>query len=190
MSRRKELEFSDQELASEIRSGSGVAFERLMRRYERLVYKVAYGFTGSGESAMDVTQNTFLKVHARLGSWRAEASLKNWIARIAANEAMNWARTNRRHPTSRLEDEDIFLTPEPPQEEILRGREAREALQRSLSVLNPRHRLAVVLRYYQGMSTREIASVLECSEGTARNILFRSLRKLRSALAESQEALP
>ena len=189
MSREKDLEFSDQELASEIRSGSGVAFERLMRRYERLVYRVAYGFAGNDEQAMDITQETFLKVHARLGSWRHEGQLKNWIARIAANEAMNWKRSRRRHPTESLE-ENVFLQLDPPQEERLHARETQEALQRSLSSLNPRQRLAVVLRYFQEMSTREISGVLECTEGTARNILFRGLRKLRSVMAASEEALP
>jgi RNA polymerase sigma-70 factor (ECF subfamily) len=183
------LDFSDQQLVSEIRSGSGVAFERLMRRYGRLVYRVAYGFTRNGDSAMDVTQDTFLKIHARLGSWRCEGDLKNWIARIAANEAMNWKRSAQRHPTHAL-DEDVFLQSDPPQEERLRERETQLALHRSLSSLNPRQRLAVVLRYFQGMSTREISAVLECTENTARNILFRSLRKLRSVMAESEEALP
>ena len=178
--------FSDEELVGEIRSGSSVAFERLMRRYERLVYRVAYGFTGDGDSAMDVTQETFLKVHGRLRSWRGEGALKNWIARIAANEAMNWKRSTRHHSTCEL-DEDLFLQPDPLQEEALEAREAHQSLHRSLSSLNPRHRLAVVLRYFEGMSTREISAAIECSEGTARNILFRSLRKLRSSLTESEE---
>lgn len=188
MSREKDLDFSDARLVDEARSGSGVAFAQLMRRYQRLVYRVAYGFTGDGESAMDITQDTFLKVHSRLDGWRREGDLKNWIARIAANEALNWNRSRRRHPTTEL-DEDLFLLPEvSPQEELLHERETRDALHRSLSSLNPRHRLAVVLRYFQGMSAREISGVLECSEGTTRNILFRSLRRLRSVMAESEEA--
>ena len=189
MSREKGLEFSDQELVSEIRSGSSVAFEQLMRRYERLVFRVAYGITGNDEHTMDITQETFLKVHARLGSWRREGQLKNWIARIAANEAMNWSRSLRRHPTCEL-NEAAFLQPDPPQEDSLLERETRDALHLSLSSLSPRHRLAVVLRYFRGMSTREISGVLECSEGTTRNILFRSLRKLRSVMTDSEEALP
>lgn len=189
MSLENGLEFSDQELVTEVRRGSSVAFEQLMKRYERMVFRIAYGFAGNDEQAMDITQETFLKVHSRLGSWRREGELKNWIARIAANEAMNWSRSRRRHPTCEL-DEDVFLQPDPPQEESLIERETREALHRSLSSLNPRHRLAVVLRYFRGMSTREISGVLECGEGTTRNILFRSLRKLRSVMADSEEALP
>jgi len=184
-----DMDFSDQELVREIRSGSSVAFEQLMRRYSRLVHRVAYGFIADYESAMDITQETFLKVHARLESWRGEGNLRNWIVRIAANEAMNWNRLRRRHPTVDL-DESVFLQPEPPQEEALLRREAHDSLHHSLSALNPRQRLAVVLRYFQGMSTRQIGSVLECSEGTARNILFRGLRKLRAVLTDSEEALP
>jgi RNA polymerase sigma-70 factor (ECF subfamily) len=188
MTRGEELEFSDRELVSEIRAGSAVAFEHLMRRYERLVYRVAYGLIGDGESALDITQETFLKVHEQLGSWRGEGDLKNWIARIAANQALNWKRSRERHRTCEL-DEDVLVRPDPPQEARLHAREAHEALHRSLTSLSPRHRLAVVLRYFQGMSTREISGVLECSEGTARNILFRSLRKLRSITVSSEEAL-
>jgi len=182
------VEFTDQQLADEIRAGSAVAFERLMQRYRRLAYRVAYGFTGDSESAMDVTQETFLKVHARLASWRHEGELKNWIARIAANEALNWNRSRRRHATVEL-GEELFLLEDPSQERALTERETRDALHRSLASLSPRHRLAVVLRYFQGLSPREISSVLECSEGVARNILCRSLRKLRSSLTQSEETL-
>ena len=188
MRRRTGLDFSDQALVSEIRSGSSVAFERLMRRYERLVYRVAYGFTRDVTSAMDVTQETFLKVYSRLDSWRGEGDLKNWIARIAANESLNLVRAQKRQPTAPLED-DLFLQTDPTQEQGINLLDTRETLHRSLETLNPRQRLAVILRYFRGMSPRQISTVLECSEGTTRNILFRSLRKLRSELIATEEAL-
>ena len=183
------MDFDDRDLVREIRAGSKVAFERLMRRYGRLVYRIAYGFTGDRESAMDVAQETFLKVHTRLAEWREEGDLRNWVARIAANEGLNFRRSARRHPTCEL-DEAVFVRPDPPQEEKLIARESRDALHRSLSALTPRQRLAVVLRYFEGRSAREIGGVLECSEGTARNILFRSLRKLQSVLSETEGSLP
>jgi len=159
-----------------------------MRRYSRLAYKVAYGFLGDVESAMDVTQATFLKVHERLDSWRGEGDLKNWIARIAANESLSLVRSRKRHPTTPLED-DLFLQSDATQERGIDALDTREALRRSLESLNPRQRLAVILRYFRDMSPRQISTVLECSEGTARNILFRGLRKLRSELIASEEAL-
>jgi len=188
MTRGQDLDFSDQQLVDEIRAGSSVAFSRLIERYGRLVHRVAFGFTGDGESAMDVAQETFLKVHAGLDRWRGEGELKNWIARIAANEALNRRRTEQRHPTCEL-DESVFLRSDPTQEDDYRAGESHQALYRSLKSLKPRPRLAVVLRYFQGMSTREISAVLECSDGTARNILFRSLRKLRSTLTNTEETM-
>lgn len=183
------MEFTDQELAREIRSGSGVAFERLMSRYERLVYRIAYGFTGDHAAAMDVAQETFLKVYAGIDRWRGRGELKNWVARVAANEAMNWRRHATRHPTSAI-DGDGFLADEPDPSDRFIGHETRQSLHRSLEILAPRQRLAVVLRYFEGMSGREISSALDCSEGTTRNLLFRSLKKLRSVLSESEEVLP
>ncbi len=182
------MEFNDRELANEIRSGSNVAFEQLMRRYSRLAYKIAYGFLGDVDHAMDVTQTTFLKVYERLGSWRGEGDLKSWIARIAANESLNLVRAQKRRPTTPLED-DLFLQSDPTQEQNIGLRDSREALHRSLESLSPRQRLAVILRYFRGMTPSQISAVLECSEGTTRNILFRSLRKLRSELIATEEAL-
>ena len=182
------MEPSDVQLVQEIRGGSGVAFERLMGRYERLVFKVAYGFTGERESALDVTQNVFLKVHRRLSSWRSEGELKSWIARIAANEALNWKRREKRYGDAEV-GEDRFIQPDPPQEGRIRDSERRELLRRSLAELNPRQRFAIVLRYFHGMSSREISEILQCSDGTVRNVLFRSLRKLRSVLSTKKEAL-
>jgi len=183
------LEFGDETLVEEIRSGSSVAFASLMRRHERLVHRVAFGFVGDRDEALEIVQETFLKVHARLHEWRGEGEIRNWIARIAAHEAMNRNRARRRQPTGELQ-EDRLAPVEATQEAALADREARDALHRSLASLAPRQRMAVVLRYFQEMSTREIAAVLECSEGTARNILFRSLQKLRSVLTESEEVLP
>lgn len=180
------MEFSDDQLVREIRAGSSVAFENLMRRYERLVYRIAYGFTGERESALDVTQNVFLKVHSRLSTWRWGGNFRGWITRIAANEAISWNRARRRRPTADL-DEDLLLDPRPVPEALLDRRETREALAAALDALNPKQRLAVVLRYYQGMGQAEIAEALDCGEGTARTLVFRGLRKMREVLAPATE---
>ena len=176
------MEPTDDELLAEIGSESDLAFDRLMRRYRRLVYRVAYGFTGDREGALDVVQETFLKVHTRLGSFRGEGKVRNWIMRIAANEAMNWKRSSSRLETSELDESTFSRSDE-------RDAIAERTLTRSLAALGPRHRLAIVLRYYGERSTREIAATLECSEGTARNVLFRGLAKLRTMMTESEESL-
>ena len=183
------MELDDRDRAERIRGGSGAAFEALMKRYQRLGCRIAYGFTGERESALDVSQNVFLKVHSRLASWRAEGELKSWIARIAANEALNWRRREARNQDW-VGEEQPQVALVWPQEDEVRERERRELIQRSVEELNPRQRLAIVLRFFHGMSSQEIAEVLHCSDGTARNLLFRSLRKLRDILSPMKEVLP
>ncbi len=183
------MEPTDDELIAEIGAGSDLAFDRLMRRYRRLVYRVAYGFTGDPDDALDVVQETFLKVHTRLSSFRGEGTVRNWIVRIASNEAMNWKRSSLRAAASELDDSsEPAVDPHSERDPAGRAIEGR-VLTRSLAALGPRHRLAIVLRYFGERSTREIAAALECSEGTARNVLFRGLAKLRTLMTDSQESL-
>ncbi|HEX4826257.1 MAG TPA: RNA polymerase sigma factor [Candidatus Polarisedimenticolaceae bacterium] len=177
------FEPTDDELIAAIRSGSDLAFDRLMRRYRRLVYRVAYGYVGDPDDALDVVQETFLKVYSRLSSFRGEGTLKSWIVRIAANEAMNRKRSSARLETTELDESSGYARH--PGERLVAGR----ALTRSLAALGAKHRLAIVLRYYGERSTREIAAALECSEGTARNVLFRGLAKLRTLMNASEESL-
>ena len=180
------LDLTDERLVEEARGGSVAAFERLMQRYERLVYRVALGFTGQADSALDVSQNVFLRVHEKLGSWRGTGELRSWIARLAMNEAQNFQRGERRHRAAGLED-DPPGEQAPPQEHRLSRSEARQLVERSLDSLNPRQRLAVVLRYFDDMPLRDIAEALDCSEGVAKNVLFRSLRRMRACLEASAE---
>jgi len=91
------LEFADQTLVEEVQDGSSVAFEQLMHRYERLVFKVAYGYIGGREGALDVTQNVFLKVHSNLSAFRGKGSFKGWLMRITVNESLNYNRSQKRH---------------------------------------------------------------------------------------------
>ncbi len=182
------MEFSDRELVGEARSGSAVAFERLMKRYERLVFKVAYCCAKDREHAMDITQNVFLKVHRQLPGLRGDDRFKGWLLRITYNESFNWIRSQRRHEQREdLPQEELVDRFECGQEEQLVSRERRRILAQSILSLNPRQRLAVTLRYFEGMPIREIASVLRCTEGVAKNILFRSLRKMRQEMTAKME---
>lgn len=181
------MERDDGKLVAEILDGSGPAFEELVRRHRRLVYRIAYGLTRHPDAALETVQDTFLKVHERMRRFRGEGDVKSWIARIAANEALNRARTDRRREAR----EQQVVPPAAhaaSQQSSLERRESDEALHHSIALLPERQRLAVVLRYFEDQSPREIAAVLECSEETARNTLFRGLRRLRSVLTESEEA--
>ena len=178
---------TDQELIDEVLGGALEAYDALMKRYERLVFKVAYGFGKDQESALDITQNVFIRAYNGLGSFRRDSNFKTWVARIAYNEGINWLRQNRRHVQGRqpLEAGGPLATSGADQEAELLRRERKGEILRGMQQLNEKYRLAVTLRYFQGMPIREVAEVLECSEGTAKSILFRSVRQLREAIAPS-----
>jgi RNA polymerase sigma-70 factor (ECF subfamily) len=176
------VEQGDRVLVDEVRTGSTRAFEELMKRYQRLVYATCLAYAGTPDDALDMTQEVFVKVYEKLSSFRGSGTFKAWLLRITHNEGLNWVRSRRRHGDRRE------LTPAnspevaASQDTDLIRRERQDLLREALLRLNPRQRQAVVLRYFEGSPIREIASILDCTEGTAKNILFRSLRKLRSHL--------
>ena len=98
-------QFSDDDLVEEIRAGSHVAFGLLMKRYERLVYRIGFYYSRQPESAMDITQNVFLKTYQKLDLFKGTGAFKSWLLRIARNESTDWLRKNRRHM------DDVELTP-------------------------------------------------------------------------------
>jgi len=175
----------DSALVARVVAGDLPAYDILMRRYERLVFKVAYGFTGNREPALDVVQAVFLKALRSLSRFDGRAAFKTWLVRITLNEGQDWKRRFRRRDAPLDTLDTVAERPareESPEAATLRA-EDRERLRRGLDTLNQRHRLAVVMRYFDGLPVRDIASTLGCSEVTARNILFRSLRRLRAVLA-------
>jgi RNA polymerase sigma-70 factor (ECF subfamily) len=106
--------------------------------------------------------------------------------RITVNESLNYNRSQKRHQ-GHDEIQEFHMSVNHRQDEMLVDQERRRMLLESLGQLNPKQRLAVVLRYFEGMPIREISAMLRCSEGVTKNILFRSLRKLRAELSMVME---
>jgi RNA polymerase sigma-70 factor (ECF subfamily) len=171
----------DDELVSEIIDGRIEAFEELMVRHQRLVYNIAFGCTQNREDALDLSQVVFLKAFEHLGSFRSEGSFRSWLARIAYNESINWIRKQSRE--SLVEELPESAAPGTPgQESRLLSRETRALLMEGMGKLHPRYRLAISMRYFEGMSLKEIAESQDCSVGMVKNTLFRSLRQLQRLL--------
>ena len=174
---------TDLQLVQNTLDGRLNAFDELMQRYQKLVYSVAFGFGKTKENAMDISQNVFLKVYEKLHTFKGDAEFKSWLMRVTYNEGVNWVRKNKKsnleEPLEKIEpyikfdltDEDEFI-----------AKEHKLELIKCLFNLNTRYRLAVVLRYFENKSIKEIAAVLDCSEGVVKNMLFRSIQKLKTSL--------
>ena len=167
------------EMINDVKSGSIQSFDMLMKNYQEQVYRVALSFAKNQDSAMDITQNVFLKAYQNISSFRGDSMFKTWLTRIAFNEGQNWQKKNKHSYVD--QDPDSTADQEGIEEEYI-ARENKTMLLRSLYTLNTRYRLAVILRYFENYSLKEIAETLSCSEGVVKNMLFRSLKKLKSAL--------
>ena len=174
------MQLSDEALVDEVQSGSTLAFGLLMKRYERLVYRIAFDYAKNPDSAMDITQNVFLKAHSHLDSFTGSGVFKAWLMRIARNESLTWY---RRQKKDRLTEE--LTTDNAPalravQSDEVEREQQHAVIQSELRKLNDNQRIAVSLRYFEEFTLREIAQVLEVSEGNVKSILYRGLEKLRN----------
>lgn len=176
---------TDEELAAAAVNGDLAAYDLLMQRHEALAFKVAMGFAGNRDGALDIVQAAFLKAFRDLARFRGRSAWRTWLLRIVLNEGHDWRRRDRRAGERQqpIELAALRSTPAPSPEESALHREKRARLLRGLRGLNRRHSLALVLRYFEGLRIPEIAEILGCTEITARNMLSRSLRRLRAELA-------
>ena len=180
-------QLDDHDLVQEARAGSRAATELLMRRHERRVYRLCLGITRNVEDALDLTQEALLRAFSKLGSFEGKGSFQGWLLQVTNRVCLNWLRHRSRRP----ETEELTELNEPAgaasQETDLSQRETWEWLRFELTRLNDRERLALCLRYFEQLPIREVAAVLDCSVGTAKNLLFRTIHKLRQHMGSGSE---
>jgi RNA polymerase sigma-70 factor (ECF subfamily) len=183
-------------LIGEAQRGSAAAYEELVRRWDRSVLRLALNLTRSEEQARDIYQESFLRIFRALPGFRFECSFQTWVYRIVTNVCLDHLRRAARTPSDpnavgnvALEDEERIRPiaddrPDHDPERMLARGEMRRRIDRALGSLGPRERLVFELRHYQGMRMAAIGEVLETTEGTVRNCLFRAHRSLRAALSD------
>jgi RNA polymerase sigma-70 factor (ECF subfamily) len=174
------LQTTDEQLVAETLTGSQRAYELLMSRHEKLVFKVAWTYARQRDGALDICQDVFVKAYRKLDSYRGGGSFRAWLMQITHRISMNWRRDNRRH----FECVDLEQAAEPfceaTQESEVLAAEARRDLLERLDRLSERQRTALTMRYIERSPVKDIARALDCSEGVARSVLFRGLGKLRA----------
>ena len=180
-------QLDDHDLVQEARAGSRAATELLMRRHERRVYRLCLGITRNVEDALDLTQEALLRAFSKLGSFEGKGSFQGWLLQVTNRVCLNWLRHRSRRP----ETEELTELNEPAgaasQETDLSQRETWEWLRFELTRLSDRERLALCLRYFEQQPIREVAAVLDCSVGTAKNLLFRTIHKLRQRMGSGSK---
>jgi RNA polymerase sigma-70 factor, ECF subfamily len=187
----------DLALVTAVKGGDKRAFKVLMQRYQRKVYAVAYGFLRNQEDALDVVQESFIKVHRYIGKFEGNSTFYTWLYRIVANLCIDHLRKAKRHRDVEFDDGLRHDAKDEPASDytphlgqlgdpsdMLRRKEIAAAVEASLDHLSEKHRAVIVMRELQGMSYEEMAQAMKCSKGTIMSRLFHARRNMQKLLTE------
>jgi RNA polymerase sigma-70 factor (ECF subfamily) len=178
-------------LVRKAKQGDDSAFEELVRRYDRNVFRIAQHITQNREDAEDVVQEAFLKAYGNLAKFQEQSKFYTWLVRIAVNEALMKLRRRKPERTVSLDEdiktEDDSLPREiadwsPNPEQQYTQAELREILSKTIQGLPPGFRTVFVLRDVEGLSTEETAAALELSVPAVKSRLLRARLQLRERL--------
>jgi len=182
---------SDAELARRVARGEHAAFEAVMRRYNRAMFRTARAILRDDAEAEDALQEAYLQAYRTMGSFRGEARLSTWLARVVANEALMRLRKQARRSAivplqpgvavEELNSMEANMQKEP--ENAARRAEMRKLLEQRIDALPGAYRAVFMLRAVEEYSVEETAAILQIPEATVRSRLFRARSLLREGLA-------
>src|ERR1700752_1363919 len=179
-------------LVNRARAGDMEAYEKLVRQYDRQVFRIAQHITQNREDAEDVVQDAFLKAYEKLDQFQGNSKFYTWLVRIAVNESLMRLRKRRTGKMVSI-DEDIDTdegsvprdladwAPDP--EQNYTQSELAEILRKTIKGLPPGFRVVFVLRDVEGLSTEETAETLGLSIPAVKSRLLRARLQLRERLS-------
>lgn len=156
--------------------GDKKAFESIVQKYHNELYYTALGIVRSGWDALDICQDTFLKVFSSLDTLKDTSKFRSWMNRILINKCNDHFRKNKRVTVVEYIENEGFLE---------EGKEENIDLLRALSSLKDETRVVLTLRYFQDLPIKEIASIIDIPEGTVKSRLSNGLKELRKLMKVS-----
>ena len=183
-------ETPDAELARMVAGGNTAAFEVVMRRHNRTLFRTARAILRDDAEAEDALQEAYMQAYKAIGGFRAEAKLSTWLARIVANQALMRLRKRVRRgevlPLNPMADaENLAIDMQKTPEQETNRSELRKLLEAQIDSLPDAYRAVFMLRAVEELSVEESAAVLQIPEATVRTRLFRARSLLREKLAAS-----
>ena len=179
---------SDNKLVKRVQKGDKGAFDLLVLKYQHKIVNLVMRYVRDPETALDITQEAFIKAYRALPRFRGDSAFYTWMYRIAVNTAKNHLAAQRRRPMDvelDLQDPEQYdlhakLKETDTPEGVTLRNELKETVERAIAALPEDLRTAIILRELDGMSYEEIAQTMECPVGTVRSRIFRA----RDAIAK------
>src|SRR5678816_2525030 len=172
-----------QEVVEACQGGDDDAFRVLFETHKDRVYSIALRYSGDSAAAMDIAQDTFVKLLSSIRQFRGDSSFESWLYRMVVNTCLDYHRKRRRFLPMVDEALDVFRpSNETALHDMLREEQA-ERVQQVVAQLPEDQRIVVVLRYTEGRSYEEIADLLGCRRGTVASRLNRAHKALERRLS-------
>lgn len=183
-------------LMTRVQQSDMSAYQELVRLYQKKVFRVISAYHRDREDAMEVLQDTFLKVYTARHTWERRSSFAGWLYRIAVNASIDRHRRMGKDRVFSLEElieteehaSATLRSDETPVDRVRQG-EKRQLLEAAVRRLPERQRAVIALRYFAEMQLEEIAEVLGCPVGTVKSNLHKAVQRLREILVSQEEAL-
>jgi RNA polymerase sigma-70 factor (ECF subfamily) len=179
--------------------GEDAAFARLVESHQDRLLRLCERMLGDVEEARDGVQEVFLKVYRKAGEVRPQGQVYTWLYRVAVNHCLNKLRRRKLvrflRWESRADDAETAASFDPPDaapgpEAALEARRRWAATRRAIAALPDNQRTVLVLARFEGLSYKQIAEVLEISEGAVESRLFRAMRRLETAQESDSSRVP
>ena len=174
---------SDLELARAAAAGDAAAFEKLYEQHSRRVYSLCLRMVGSAAQAEDLTQEVFLQVFRKIGSFRGDSAFTTWLHRLTVNQVLMHFRKRGVKLERTSEEGDFTDVVETPLQSTRRiSMIDRLALERAIEQLPPGYRTVFTLHDIEGYEHEEISDMLDISIGTSKSQLHKARMRLRELL--------
>ena len=182
----QQVDHEEQMQILKAKKGDHVAYEFLVRRYQRNIYKLCHCMTGAHQSADDLSQDTFVKAYFNLKSFKEGMNFYSWIRKIAVNNSLNYLKIRKREKPYDEGHSPRRNNPSPsnpPQEQLIRKR-MNQKFHESLQDLPLDQKAIFILRVFENLSYDSISQVLNIPRGTVMSRLNRARKKLKSLMAD------
>lgn len=173
--------------------GNLQAFEKLVHCYDAKIMQLIFNMVNDVEDTRDLYQEIFIKVFKSIKKFRFQSEFYTWLFRITVNSCINYRKRKSSHQNESLDDylneenrywKIVGANENRNPEQIMINNELNDKIQQSIEKLSTKQKSVFILKHYHGYKLSEIANMLNCSEGTVKNYMFRAVQKMKKSLAE------
>lgn len=192
----EELEkIDDDELVTNFQKGDKNAFNTLVLKYQNRIAKLIYRHTSDAETTKDLCQETFLKAYKSLTKFKRESAFYSWLYRIAVNCCIDYARQQNRRKTVSYDElptgpEEILISKHPSPSHLVEMEELGDIISKAVKQLPKKQQHVFRLRYEKKLQIKEVAILINRSEGTVKTHLHHAHKRLRELLRPYLENRP